>query len=650
MTDMAYLELLSESFPDAVSAAGGIADAEARLGLLKPVELFVSDVHGEYEEFSHILKNACGGIRRSIDAAFGSSLNAQEKDALVSLVCYPREKAALASRAQDAGAWQARAVAQLTTLLAYVAARHTRAQVRAALPKAYAGMVEELLAAERPGMDAEAYLARIVETVVRIGCADSLIQALAAAIQRLSVARLHLVGDVYDRGPQPDLIMDLLAECPSVDIQWGNHDVVWMGAALGQPGCIAHVVRNCARYANLSILTDGYGINLLPLITFALDAYKDDPCAGYALKGSYPELSERDIDINVKVQKAMAVLQFKVEAQLIDENPSFGLEDRKLLDKIDWDKGTVVVDGTEWPLTDTVFPTVDPVDPYRLTPAEQHVMACLAESFENCEKLQRHMRLFLDRGSLYKIENDTLMYHACVPLNADGSLKEVELYGETYKGKSLFDAVDRFVRDAFDAVDPAARKRGSDLLWYLWLGQGSPLFAKSKMATFEIYEIADKAARKEVKNPYYSLLENQDVLDGIFRDFGMDPTHARIVSGHVPVKVKDGEDPVKCNGKALIIDGGMSAAYRKTTGIAGFTLVSDDAGVHLASHKPFAGTRAAVEQNADLESTWREIEKAERPLLVESTDEGALLQQRKAALEDLLAAYRNGSIAERARR
>lgn len=650
MTDTAYLELLSESFPCAASAAGGIADAEAQLGLPKPVELFVSDVHGEYEEFSHILKNACGGIRRSVNAAFGSSLNAEEKDALVSLVCYPREKAALADRAQDAGAWQARAVAQLTALLSYIAARHTRAQVRAALPSAYAGIVEELLAAERPGIDAEAYLARIVETVVRIGCADSLIDALACAIQRLSVARVHLVGDVYDRGPAPDLIMDLLAEYPSVDIQWGNHDVVWMGAALGQPGCIAHVVRNCARYANLSILTDAYGINLLPLASFARDAYGDDPCTGYALKGTYPELGPEELALNVKVQKAMAVLQFKVEAQLIDENPSFCLDDRKLLDKIDWNAGTVMVDGTEWPLTDTVFPTVDPADPYRLTDGERKVMESLQESFRNSEKLQRHMRLFLERGGMYKIENNTLMYHACVPLNADGSLKEVQLYDRVYKGKSLFDAVDRFVRDAFDASDPADRKRGGDLLWYLWLGQGSPLFAKSKMATFEIYEIADKAARKEVKNPYYSLLEDRDVLDGIFRDFGMDPACSRIVSGHVPVKVKDGEDPVKCGGKALIIDGGMSAAYRKTTGISGFTLVSDDKGVHLATHQPFPGIKAAVEENADLESTWREIEQTERPLLVENTDAGARLQQRKASLGDLLAAYRDGSIAERAQR
>lgn len=647
--DPEYLQLLSPSFPTAAHAAAAIAQIEGERALPKPAELFVSDVHGEYQEFAHILKGACGGVRAAVQAAFGDDLFESEKDALVALVCYPEEKAAFeTAHAKDAAAWQARALDQLARVLAQVARTHSRVQVRSALGGPFADPLEELLDGPRVGAGADLPDSRtlIIDSLVASGCADGALAALAHAIQRLTVAKVHLVGDVYDRGPSPDLIMDLVAQQPTLDIQWGNHDVVWMGAALGQPGCIAHVVRNCARYANLGILTDAYGINLLPLVRFALDAYADDPCEAYAVKGSYPDLSPEELALNAKVQKAMAVLQFKVEAQLIDENPSFGLEDRKLLDKIDWERRTVMVDGTEWDLTDTFFPTVDPADPYRLTPAEQHVMERLQQAFRDCAKLQRHMQLFLERGSLYKIENDTLMYHACVPLNADGTLKQVELFGTTYQGKSLFDAVDRYVRAAFTAADPTERKRGADLLWYLWLGPGSPLFVKSKMATFEIYEIADKAARKEVKNPYYSLLDDNEVLDRIFRDFGVDPARGRIVSGHVPVKVKDGEDPMKCGGRALIIDGGMSAAYHGTTGIAGFTLVSDHAGVRLASHRPFAGRQAAIQENADLQSTWRAIAPAAHPITVADTDEGTELARHAAQLQALADAYRKGVLPE----
>ena len=447
------------------------------------------------------------------------------------------------------------------------------------------------------------------------------------------------MGDVYDRGPNPDLIMDEIDNHPEIDIQWGNHDVVWMGAALGQRGCIAHVVRNCARYGNLSILSDAYGINILPLANFASKAYKDDPCVAFKLKGD-PGLSAEEYDLNVKIQKAMAILQFKVEAKLIDENPSFELEDRKLLHLINRDTNTIVIDGIEYKLTDTVFPTVDWEHPYQLTDEEEIVMQSLEEAFIHCEKLQRHIALFLERGSLYKIQNNTLMFHACVPLNADGSLRETNLYGEKLKGRKLFDAVDRYVRAAFTDQDPTAQKKGADLLWYLWLGVGSPLFAKSKMATFELYLIAEKEARKEVKNPFYQLYEKEIVVNGIFEDFGMDPATARIVCGHVPVKVKDGEDPIKCDGKVVVIDGGMSAAYQKTTGIAGFTLISDAQGVSLATHKPFAGSKAAIENHIDLQSIVRPITTPERKVLVSQTDEGKDLEELIGDLEQLLATQR----------
>ena len=479
--------------------------------------------------------------------------------------------------------------------------------------------------------------------VVRTGRGIALIEALAQLIQRLAISQLHIIGDIYDRGPQPDVIMETLQAQHNVDIQWGNHDIVWMGAALGQRGCIAHVVRNCARYGNLSILEDAYGINILPLASFALDAYRDDPCVGFGLKGN-PDLSPSELEMNVKIQKAMAIIQFKVEAALIDEYPEFGLESRKLLDKIDYEAGTVVVDGVEYPLTDRVFPTVDPQNPFALTPAEEEVMCRLEAAFTGCDKLQRHMRFFLEVGSLYKIRNGNLMFHACVPLNADGSLKEVDVFGHRYKGRALYDVMERHVRAAFFSRDEEERRRGRDMLWYLWLGQGSPLFAKSKMATFELYLIADKAARKEVKNPFYTLIDDEAVVSNIFRDFGLDPETSHIICGHVPVKVKDGEDPVKCGGKVIMIDGGFSKAYQPTTGIAGYTLISNSYGFILAAHEPLESAQAAIEKEIDIHSSRHMVEQVKKRTLMGDTDEGQQMKREIADLERLLKAYRTGEI------
>ncbi len=435
-------------------------------------------------------------------------------------------------------------------------------------------------------------------------------QRIVDSLHGPGVSGLHFLGDVYDRGPAPDAVVDMLAACPHADIQWGNHDIVWMGAAAGQPGCIAHVVRICARYGNLSVLEDVYGIDLSALSEFAQRAYADDPCAAFGLKGS-PALSEAEMERHVKIQKAMAIIQFKVEAALIDANPSFGLEGRKLLGRVDFAHGAIELDGKTHELLDCVFPTVDPSDPYRLSDGERGVLDALAGSFTACEKLQRHIRVFLDRGSLYKICGDLLLFHACVPLNADGSLKEVELYGRRYKGRALFDAVDAQVRAAFTAADAAERRRGLDMLWYLWLGPGSPLFAKSKMATFELYYVADKDARREEKNPFYTLCGDAEVLAGIFGDFGMDAARSRIVCGHVPVKVRDGEDPVKCGGRLVCIDGGMSKPYRSKTGVAGLSLVKDARGrLFLAAHglPGEGGADAASDGRARLWDEVRELQ------------------------------------------
>lgn len=644
---MRYLELLSRLFPSADKASAEIINLSAILNLPKGTEFFASDIHGEYEAFSHTLRNGSGSIRLKIDDVFGDSLSENEKRSLATLIYYPREKMELVlSQVDDAEAWYAVTLQRLVAVCKRAAQKYTRSRVRKALPKDFAYIIEELMTENRHGVDKQAYYAAIVDAVIRTDRGGALVEALCLLIQRLAIERLHIVGDIYDRGPYPHIIMDALMEHHSLDIQWGNHDIVWMGASLGQRGCIAHVVRNCARYGNLSILEDAYGINILPLASFALEAYKDDPCVAFGLKGN-PDLPPQELEMNVKIQKAMAIIQFKVEAQLIDENPGFGLEDRKLLDKIDYENGTVMLDGVAYELTDTVFPTVDPADPYRLTPEEEEVMQRLEQAFTGCEKLQRHMRFFLDAGSLYKVCNGNLLFHACVPLNADGSLMETEVFGETYKGRALYDVMERYVRAAFDDADPELAKRGRDLLWYMWLGEGSPLFAKSKMATFELYLIAEKEARKEVKNPFYSYLDDEHVMGGIFEDFGMDPETSRIVCGHVPVKVKDGEDPVKCGGRVLTIDGGFSKAYQPTTGIAGYTLISNSYGFVLAAHEPLESMRAAVVNELDIHSSRKVVELVDKRTLVADTDNGAVLKQQIADLEELLEAYRCGILAEK---
>ena len=647
-SELRYLKLLAKSFPTAAKASTEIINLNAILNLPKGTEVYASDIHGEYEAFSHILRNGSGAVRLKIDDAFGDLLEPADKQTLATLIYYPREKMdLLLPQIEDKDAWFATTILRLASVCKQAAGKYTRSKVRKAMPPEYAYIIEELITESNLAVEKKAYYDAIIEAIVRTGSAEDLIEAMSVLIKRLAIDHLHLVGDIYDRGPAPHLIMDTLMKFHSLDIQWGNHDIVWMGAACGQRGCIAHVVRNCARYGNLSVLEDAYGINILPLASFALEAYRDDPCVAFGLKGN-PQLSPQDLDLNIKIQKAMAIIQFKVEGKLIDDYPSFDMADRKLLHHIDYERGTVVVDGNEYELIDKIFPTIDPSDPYRLTPDEEDVMARLEQAFLGSEKLQRHMRFFLEAGSLYKISNGSLLCHACVPLNEDGTLKEVDIYGEKYRGRELYDTLDRYVRAGFFSPDSEMRKRGCDLMWWLWLGEGSPLFAKSKMATFELYLIADKAARKEVKNPFYGLLDDERVVTGIFEDFGMDPETSRIVCGHVPVKVKDGEDPVKCDGKVLTIDGGFSRAYQPTTGIAGFTLISNSHGFILAAQEPLESAAAAVANELDIHSSQRVVKRVGERTLVADTDTGTKLKTQIADLEELLEAYRQGLIAENA--
>ncbi len=648
VTRKRYLQLLSRSFPTLELASAEVINLSAIMNLPKGTEFFASDIHGEAEAFSHILRNGSGSIRLKVDEVFGDELSEAEKRSLCTLIYYPREKAKLMlAECDDEGAFYATYVPRLVAVVRRAARKYTRSRVRKQLPQEFAYLLEELIASDVDAADKEAYYDGIVNAAVRTGRGVDLIEALAQAIQRLAISRLHIIGDIYDRGPAPDTVMETLIAHHNVDIQWGNHDIVWMGASLGQRGCIANVVRICSRYGNLSILEDAYGINILPLATFAQQAYRDDPCVGFGLKGN-PDLTPAELELNVKIQKAMAIIQFKVEAALIKQYPGFGLDDRNLLGRIDRERGTVVVDGIEYELTDKVFPTVDPADPYALTPEEEEVMARLEAAFLGSEKLQRHMRFFLEAGSLYKVSNGNLLLHACVPLNDDGTLKEVEIFGETYKGRSLYDACDRYVRAAFFSHDAAERERGRDLLWYLWLGQGSPLFAKSKMATFELYLIAEKPARKEVKNAFYNLIDDEQVIAGIFEDFGLDPESSHIICGHVPVKVKDGEDPVKCGGRVIMIDGGFSRAYQPTTGIAGYTLISNSHEFILAAHEPLSSAEAAVRDELDIHSSRRVVERGRERTLVARTDTGAELAERIEELEELIGAYKTGEIQERA--
>ena len=642
-----YLKRLSECYPTIAAASTEIINLQAILNLPKGTEHFLTDIHGEYEAFSHVLKNGSGSVRRKIDDVFGNTLSKRDKQSLATLIYYPKEKMAQVKKAEtNMEDWYKINLYRLIEVSKRSASKYTRSKVRKALPKDFAYVIEELITEKSEVNDKESYYNEIIMTIIRIGRAEEFIEAISELIQRLVVDHLHIVGDIYDRGPGPHIIMDKLMTYHSLDIQWGNHDVLWMGAAAGQRGCIANVIRICARYGNLDILEEGNGINLLPLATFSLRTYGDDPCTCFALKGpEKPNKAEMEMDL--RMHKAISVIQFKVEGQIIKRRKEFGLEDRALLHRIDYEKGTIMLGKKEYQLLDTNFPTIDPKDPYRLCPEEEEVMERLERAFMGCEKLQKHIRFLLAKGGLYKVYNDNLLYHGCVPLNEDGSFKEVSLFGETFKGKSLYDALERYIRKGFFALDPQAREEGRDMMWYIWLHPGSPLFGKDKMATFERYFLAEKMTHLERKNPYYNLLEDEKVMDSILREFGLSSEEAHIVNGHMPVKRKDGESPIKCNGKVLVIDGGFSRAYQKETGIAGYTLIYNSYGLLLVAHEPFESTEAAIQKESDIHSDYMVVKRVVKRRLVGDTDVGKELKGQVTDLERLLGAYRSGEIKEK---
>ena len=645
--ELKYLKSMAKQYPTIASAATEIINLQAILNLPKSTEHFLTDIHGEYEQFNHVLKNGSGSVRRKIDEEFGNTLSNKDKKSLATLIYYPEEKLDLVQQTEDnIEDWYKITLYRLVQITKRVSSKYTRSKVRRALPSDFAYIIEELINEKAEVQDKEAYYNEIIHTIIRIGRAPEFIVALSYLVQRLVIDHLHIVGDIYDRGPGPHMIMDTLRQYHSVDVQWGNHDVVWMGAACGNTACMANVIRFSARYGNLDILEEGYGINLIPLATFALETYNDVNCDAFKIKYN-SAYDTKNLQLDQKMHKAITIIQFKLEGQLIKNHPEFEMDDRLLLDKIDFDKKQVLIGGTWYDMTDTDFPTVDPKNPYELTSEEADVVKRLRHGFVHCEKLQKHIRFLFSKGGLYKVYNSNLLYHGCVPLDEEGNFKKVNIYGQEYSGKALYDALDHYARKGCYSHDREEKKKGQDILWYIWAGPNSPVFGKDKMATFERYFVDNKEAQREVKNSYYRFLDDENVINKILREFGLDESCSHIVNGHVPVELKKGETPVKCGGKLLVIDGGFSKAYQEKTGIAGYTLVSNSYGLRLVAHEPFESAEAAIMKEQDIFSDSFIVETYPKRKKIKDTDLGEELKESIHQLELLLQAYREGIIIEK---
>lgn len=647
--DFKYLKLLAKQYPNITSASTEIINLQAILNLPKGTEHFISDIHGEYEAFSHVLRNASGVIKNHITYIFGTSLRDSEKKTLATLIYYPEQKLEEIKKTEsDMNDWYKITLHRLVTICKVMSAKYTRSKVRKALPQDFAYIIEELLHEDSTGDDKELYYNQIIESIVRLDQADRFITAISHLIQRLAIDRLHVIGDIYDRGPNAAKIMDILENYHSIDVQWGNHDISWMGAAAGCQALICNVIRIQARYCNLDTIEDAYGINLIPLATFAMEKYADDPCTYFLPKNSDADmLTDKEVQLTAKMHKAISIMQFKMEAQIIKRHPEFGMEGRLLLDKIDFEKGTINIKGVDYPMLDMNFPTIDPKDPFSLSEEEQGVMDKIKSSFVNSGDLQRHVRFLLSNGSIYNIFNSNLLYHGCIPLNADGSLKEVNFRGKRLKGKDYLDAVERVMREGYYTIPHSETKREClDLMWYLWCGENSPLFGKDAMTTFERYFIEDKATHVENKSPYYERRDEESVCRAILENFGLNPDKSHIINGHVPVKVKKGESPIKANGKLFVIDGGFAKAYQKETGIAGYTLIYNSHGLVLVSHEPFESREKAIAEEKDIHSSTVALQYSQARIMVSNTDIGAELKKNISELDKLVSAYRSGLIKE----
>ena len=650
--DMRYIRLLSNTFPTIAAASTEIINLQAILNLPKATEHFVADIHGEYEAFQHILKNASGNIKRKVNDLFGNTLREVEKRELCTLIYYPEQKLELVKASEpDINDWYHITLHHLVAVCRDVSSKYTRSKVRKSLPKDFSYIIQELLHERSEDKNKANYVNVIVDTIISTGRADDFIVAISNVIQRLAIDQLHILGDVYDRGPGAHRIMDLLETYHSWDITWGNHDIIWMGATAGNDACMCSVIRLSLRYANLVTLEDGYGINLVPLATFAMEAYGDDPCTEFLPKtdAGTGAIDEKTRQLIAKEHKAIAVLQFKLEGQLYEKHPEWKMKGRAMLERVNYEKGTIDIDGKEYKLSSCSFPTVDPKNPNKLTKEEEILVEKLHHSFEVSEKLHKHIKLMLSHGCMYSIWNNNLLFHASIPLCEDGTMKNVEIYpGHTVSGQQLMTDVGMLIRCAFQ--NDSSQKMIDDAkeyCMYLWCGPDSPLFDKSKMATFERYFIKEKETHEEKKGYYFILRNKEEICDNILKAFGVTDPNRHIINGHVPVKAVKGESPIKANGRLMVIDGGFSQAYHLETGIAGYTLVYHSRGFQLVQHEPFTSTEDAIIRGTDIKSTTQIVEMSSRRMLVADTDKGKELNAQIDDLQELLYAYRHGFINER---
>ena len=649
-----YLRLLAKEYPTAVKIVTEIINLEAIMNLPKATEHFISDLHGEYDAVQHVLRNGSGNVKEKIREIFQGRLSTREMNQLATIVYYPEDKIDMIvdslESEEEINEFYSLTLLRITELCAFTVSKYTRSKVRKAIPADYAYIIEELLFKDTIMTNKEDYYEKIIKTVISLDRAPELIAAISHVIQRLVVDHLHVVGDIYDRGPFPDKIIDTFMDGHELDIQWGNHDVLWMGAASGSAACMANVIRICARYNNLEIIEDAYGISLRPLITFAEMIYKEDRYEPFMPKINTEDESKifpEELRQIAKMNQAISIIQFKLEGEIIKRHPEFDMADRMVLDFINYETGTVKLDGKEYPMLCDYFPTVDPADPYRLTEEERLVVERLMTGFLNSERLQKHVQFLFSKGSMYLSYNDNLLFHGCVPLNPDGSFMELPIANVKYSGKALLDKYEEVLRKGY--LNREGKKhnvRILDLIWYLWEGKASSLFGKDKMTTFERLYVAEKETHIEKKNLYYEQRDNVELSHKILKEFGLDPNKGHIINGHTPVKEKIGENPLKADGKLIVIDGGFSKAYQNTTGLAGYTLLYNSFGMQLVSHQPFTSRQDAIENEKDIVSTRRIVDKELERKTVRQTDVGKKLTQQVTDLHQLLRAYKSGEIVE----
>ena len=644
--DIRYLQLLRKQYRTIQEASAEVAHLRAVMRLPKGTEHFLSDLHGEHAAFLHILHNASGVIKRKINDLYKDILSTHERDMLSTLIYYPDEKLALLKKQKVVcEEWYRLTIYRLVEVCRVCSVKYTRKRVRDTMPREMGALIEELLLSDGTP-DKEGYYREVMQSILETGQADAMIIALSRVIQALAIDRLHIIGDIFDRGPRADLIMDALENYHQVDVQWGNHDIAWMGAAALSEACIAQVIVTSVKYGNLETLEVGYGISLRPLSTLAMTCYGDDPCEAFLPRDNGEELQDDEMEL-ARMHKAAAILQFKLEGQLLERHPEYGMESRRLLHRIDFENKTVEVDGTVYPLRSCSFPTVDPADPYALTPLEREVMDRLVLEFAHSEKLQRHVQFLYSAGGMYLRCNGNLLYHGCIPMEEDGSFAPIPVSAKSsLSGRAAIDAADQLARQGYFAkLGQQQRQTGQDFLWYLGSGPNSPLFGKSKMATFERYFIADKASHAEVKNAYYDYQNDEATALRILREFDLSDS-GFIINGHVPVKLSKGESPIKAGGKLLVIDGGLSRAYQPVTGIAGYTLIFTSHELNLVAHQPFESTASAISSEQDIHSVQSLVKQMPRRLLIADTDDGAALRERIDDLMALIEAYRSGVIKE----